>query len=384
MILDQLLALRRRRAPAPLRAGLILCAALSVACSSSTTPPPADPTGSTPMFGPNDMPPGTRVQINRGGQWYPGTIVQPLGSDRFVVSYDGAGPEWNEAVGMDRIRTQAGGGSPTAAQDYRVGEKVLVTSQNRVLLADVVGQLGATAWRVHYDGYGPEAVEYVGAERLRRPYVGLSAHAVGEAVTVDVNGQPLPARIVALSGSDRWIVRYDGYAPQYDQEIGPDRLRAQAPPPAPVAIGPSVPPAPAEPPAKPDKAGKKGGKAEPPAAAPLLNAPLQVGDAVVVSQRGALFPATIVAIGSAGQWRVRFDGAFSGDEDVAADRVQRLHPPVKGAALAQNQLVLIEWHGLYVPGKILKEQDRGQYKVRYDGLGAESDDIVPQKRLRPR
>jgi hypothetical protein len=301
-----------------------------------------------------------------------------------VVSYDGAGPEWNEAVGMDRIRTQAGGASSGPAQDYRPGEKVLVTSQNRVLLADVVGQLGATAWRVHYDGFGPEAVEYVGADRIRRPYLGMSAHPVGEAVTVDVNGQPLPARIVAVTGPDRWLVRYDGYGPQYDQEIGQDRLRAPAPPPAPVAIGPSAPAAPAEPPAKPDKAGKKGGKAEPPPAAPPVNAPLQVGDAVVVSQRGALFPATIVGVGSAGQWRVHFDGAFGGDEDVAVDRVQRLHPPPKGAALAPNTAVLIEWHGLYVPGKILKEQDKGQYKVRYDGLGPESDDIVPQKRLRPR
>jgi hypothetical protein len=383
MIRDHLLALRSRRAPRPLHAGLILSAALAVACSSSTTPPPADTPNATGMFGPNDLAPGTRVEINRGGQWYPGTIVQPLGGERFVVSYDGAPPEFNEAVGMDRIHTVASGASPGVARDYRIGEKVLVTSQNRVLLADVVQQVSNVAWRVHYDGYGPEVGEYVGADRLRRPFVGMSTRAVGEAVVVDVNGQALPARIIALSAADRWIVRYDGYGPQYDQEITEARLRAPAPP-AVSAPAPAPAVAPVEPPAKPEKGGKKAGKAEPPPVAPPANAPLQVGDKVVVSQRGALFPATLAAPGSAGQWRVRFEGPGGGEEEVAVDRVQRLNPPAKGVALASNQAVLIEWHGLYVPGRVLKEHDKGQYKIRYEGLGPESDDIVPLKRLRTR
>lgn len=386
MIRDHLLALLRRHAPRPRSAGLILSAALTVACSSGTPPPPADPSTATGMFGPNDMAPGTRVEINRGGQWYPGAIVQPLGGDRFVVSYDGAGPQYNEAVGLDRIHTLGAGGAPVVPRDYHVGEKVLVMSQNRVLLGDVVQQVSNVAWRVHYDGYPPEAMEYVGADRLRRPFAGLSSHAVGEAVLVDVNGQTLPARILALSAADRWIVRYDGYGAQYDQEIGESRLRAPAPPPAVVmpALPPPVEPAP--PPAKPEKGGKKA-RVEPPPpvvpAPPPPPAPLQVGDTVVVRQRGALFQATIAAPGSAGQWRVRFDGA-GGDEEVTADRVQRLNPPTRGAALPPNQAVLVEWHGLYVQGKILKEQEKGQYKIRYDGFGPESDDIVPQKRLRPR
>jgi hypothetical protein len=115
-----------------------------------------------------------------------------------------------------------------------------------------------------------------------------------------------------------------------------------------------------------------------------VNVPPQVGDTVVVSQRGALFPATIVAPGSAGQWRVRFDGPGGGEEEVLMDRVQRLNPVAKAAAIAPGQAVLVEWHGLYAAGKVLKEQEKGQYKIRYDGLGPESDDIVPLKRIRPR
>ena len=136
---------------------------------------------------------------------------------------------------------------------------------------------------------------------------------------------------------------------------------------------------------KSHKGGKKGGAAPPPAAPPVPPPPppLQVGDAVVVSQRGVFFPATITAAGSGGAWKIRFEGSAT-DEEVAADRVKRASLPGKGEKLQPNQLVLIEWHGLYVPGKVLKEQDKGQYKVRFDGQGPEADEIVPVKRLRLR
>src|SRR4051794_18538661 len=56
-------------------AGLILSAALAVACGSAT-PPPTDATSGAPVFGAADLPPGTHVQVSRAGQWYPATIVQ--------------------------------------------------------------------------------------------------------------------------------------------------------------------------------------------------------------------------------------------------------------------------------------------------------------------
>ena len=84
----------------------MLTATFGAACSPSTTPPPEDATGAA-SFGPNDLAPGTHVQVNKNGQWLPATIAQPLGGDRFIVAYDGFGPQWNEAVGMDRIKAGA-------------------------------------------------------------------------------------------------------------------------------------------------------------------------------------------------------------------------------------------------------------------------------------
>jgi hypothetical protein len=372
---------------------LVLAAAFGAACTPSTTPAPTDPNAAA-SFGPSDLSPGTHVTVNKNGQWLPGSIVQPLGTDRFIVSYDGFGPQWNEPVGMDRIKT----GSAAATVDFHPGDKVVATSQGHLMLGDILQQVSAGTWRVHYDGYGPEAVENVTEDRLARPFLGVSAHAVGEAVMVEANGQTLPAKVIAATAQNRWLVRFDGYNPQYDQEIRAERIHtAPAPllmplvPPPPVAVvaPPVAAPPVVEPPAKPekDKGKKVKVKPEPVAApvapAPAAAAPLAIGDAVLVSQRGSWIAATITAAGAnAGAWKVKYEGG--NEEEVTADRVQRLGALAKGAHFAANQLVTVEWHGVYVTGKVVKEDGKGFYRIRFDGQGAEADESVAAKRLHPR
>ena len=55
--------------------------------------------------------------------------------------------------------------------------------------------VSAETWRVHYDGFGPEAAENVGVDCIRRPFTGPSGHSAGEAVVVDVNGRSSPEKI---------------------------------------------------------------------------------------------------------------------------------------------------------------------------------------------
>jgi hypothetical protein len=375
-------------------AALVLAAAFGAACTPSTTPAPVDESAGA-SFGPNDLSPGTHVTVNKNGQWLPGTIVQPLGADRFTVAYDGFGPQWNEAVGMDRIKA----GAATAAVDYHPGDKVVVASQGHLMLGDVLQQVAAGTWRVHYDGYGPEAAENVASDRIHRPFLGVSAHPVGESVMVEANGQTLPAKVIAVTAQSRWLVRFDGYNPQYDQEVTLERIHAAppvvvAPPPPVVAPPPPVvvaPPPAVEPPAKPEKDKGKKGKVKPepvPVAAPVVAAPAvaappQIGDAVLVSQRGSWVTATITAAGAnAGAWKVKYEGG--NEDEVSSDRVQRLGALAKGARYNANQLVMVEWHGVFVPGKVLKEDGKGSYRIRFDGQGAESDEVVPVKRLHPR
>jgi hypothetical protein len=373
-------------------AGAILVAALTAACSPSTqAQPPADPSNAVPTFGANDMPPGTKVMVARQGQWLPATIVQPLAEGRFLVHYDNTGNEWNEVVGPDRIKSNGPAGP---ARDYRPGEKVLVTYQGKTLLADVVVQSGADQWRVHYDGWGPEAAETVGPDRIRRPFTGQSAHNVGDALLVDVNGQALPAKVIALSAADKWVVRFDSYGAQYDQEVGADRIKPPAPaaaPPPPPAPPPVEPPPVAKVDEKADKKGKEKDKGKekekdkPKApvgeAAPApQSGPPGTGETVFVNVRGAWFPATVSATASGG-FKVKFGGGA--EEEIPADRILREPASTKGLRYQPGQLVLVGYKGVYVPAKVIKAEGK-DYKVRFEGTGPEEDEVVQVKRLRPR
>jgi hypothetical protein len=369
----------------------VACGALAVSSSACTkaAPPHAAPSGTSSMGSAQpDLVPGSAVSVSRGGRVWPAHVVRQVAADRYLVHYDGLGAEWDEVVGNDRIA----GRSPVAlAHDYHVGEKVLVSAQGRRLAGDVIAPVGPDLWRVHYDGYGPEVAESVGPERLARPFPGPTAHPAGEAVGIEVSGRVMPAKVVAALAADRWLVRFDGFGAQYDQEVAPDRLRA-APVMAPVvATPPPAPPPPPEPidKAKADKTKGKGKGDKKPDAAPAApvvpTGPPQVGDAVLVAQRGGFFAAgTVVAVG-VGSFRVHYEGpGAASDEDVAADRIARAAAPLKGVKYQANQPVFIEWHGVFVGGKVLKESGDGAYKVRFDGFGPDSDEVVQVKRLRPR
>ncbi len=364
-----------------LRASAVLAAALAVGCTTPPTPP-ADPTASpAPNFGAGDMPPGTHVQVAKQGQWWPAVIVQPMGEGRFLIHYDNADDCWNEVVGPDRLKPLASAGP---ARDYHPGERVLVTYKGRLLVGEIVMQVAADSWRVHYDGFGPEAAESVGADRIRRPFTGPSGHAVGETVVVDVNGQQLHAKILAASSADHWIVRYDNFGPEYDQEVGVDRIRvaaAAAPPPPPAA----APPAPPAPP-KPVVAAPPPPKAKPSAPPPVSDAPSvpagppAVGEQVLVSLHGAWFSGTVTAVGASA---IKVKYAAGGEEELPADHVLREPTSTRGQHYQPGQLVLIDYKGVFVPGKVLRQEGK-DYKIRFDGQGPAGDEILPSIRLRPR
>jgi hypothetical protein len=379
----------------------VLAAAIAAAgCTpAATTPPAADPSSALPSFGGGDMPPGTHVQVARQGQWYGATILQPLGEGRFLVHYDNTGNEWNEPVGPDRLKAFPGGGAPAGpARDYHAGEKVLVTFQNRLLLGEIVTQVGADSWRVHYEGFGAEASESVGPDRMKRPFAGASGHHVGESLVVDVNGTPLPAKVLAVSSADHWVVRFESFGPQYDQEVGIDRIKAAGPPTAEIKAEKAVEKA-AEKAAevkvekatvKAEKAAEKAAekvaekaKPKPPAeGAPAVPVgPPSVGENVLVSVRGAWFPASVVGV-AAGTVKVKFTAG--GEEDVPEGHVLRGPESTRGLHYQPAQLVLIDYKGVFVPGKVLKQEGKAEYKVRFDGQGPEGDEVIPVKRLRPR
>jgi len=366
---------------------LALSLALSLAACSGASPSTETPGSGAADFTPT-VPHGTTVFVNRQGQWLPATVVQHTGPTTVTVHYEGMPTEWDEDVQFERVRSRpAPPGAAAAATDFKANETVLVKNQNRLLLAEVVQQLDAGTFRVHYAGYGPEMVENVPTARIQRPFTGATANPAGTAVLVEVGGpQPMPGKVVAVIAAEQWIVRLDGAGPQYDQQVGPDRIRpAAAALPAPTATAPAATTtAPATTAPKPAATAPKPATPAPVIPTPAAPVPLKTGDAVLLLVRSVYYPATVVGAGAAtGTLKVRVEGQ-SADEEAALDRLVRLQDPLKGVKYQIGQQVFIEWHGVYAPGKVIKEAGAGNYKVRVDGKGAEADEIIPISRLRPR
>jgi hypothetical protein len=61
----------------------------------------------------------------------------------------------------------------------------------------------------------------------------------GDEVDVEWGGSFYPARIVAVHGQDLYLVHYEGYSDDWDEEVGADRIRGRTNSPVPL-----VPPAP--------------------------------------------------------------------------------------------------------------------------------------------
>jgi len=88
-----------------------------------------------------------------------------------------------------------------------------------------------------------------------------------------------------------------------------------------------------------------------------------------------------VAPGAAGAFKVKF---ATGEEEVPGDKLLREPASLKGLHYQVGQLVLVHYKGVYVAAKVLKQEGKSDYKVRFEGTGPEEDEVVQVKRLRPR
>jgi hypothetical protein len=181
-------------------------------------------------------------------------------------------------------------------------------------------------------------------------------------------------------------VRFDGFGPEYDQEVAADRFRPRAPAETVAALQPAAAPSPAPP----------GPAVAPPAGGGASARPFQANDDVFVAHRGVYHLATLIGAGAGDRWRVRYKSSAVGsekgseggpagsDEEVAESRLNRFGNLDKGSRLEPKQNVFVEYHGVFFPGRITRSPAKGQYQIRYENFGPEADEIVPARRLRPR
>ena len=143
-----------------------MAARLTPAAAQQPAAAPSSAAGSATdapaLLGDTDPKSAARVFVAWGGSYCPAEILAHLDAGRVAIHYVGWGSEWDEIVGPARLAYELGR-SPKRA---RVGEQLYVEWQGSYWPARVIGLDGSNA-RIHYEGYGPEWDETVGADRLR-------------------------------------------------------------------------------------------------------------------------------------------------------------------------------------------------------------------------
>lgn len=203
--------------------------------------------------------PGQPVLVEWGSTWWNARVVAEVGRNRWRIRYDGYSADHDETVGSRRIRP-ADDSTPDDAWDpswdaepddappappavspvaqvapqvpapyappaamfvtFGVGAAVDVFWQSRWYAATVLRVEGPAAWRIHYVGYGNDWDEIVGPERIR-PRQPMSTTAKGTAVAVGfavVAG--LVAAMVFLTSAQRGTVPATGTTVSAPTSVG--------------------------------------------------------------------------------------------------------------------------------------------------------------------
>jgi hypothetical protein len=129
--------------------------ALPVASSAQTAKPVAAAVAKTHVA-------GDSLFVEWGGSWWKATAIAPLSDGRTVIHYDGWSEDYDEVAKPRRIRTVLAN-LPTP----NLGETVFVEWKGSWWPAKVL-KVAKGAYRIHYDGYGPEWDEDIASSRLTR------------------------------------------------------------------------------------------------------------------------------------------------------------------------------------------------------------------------
>jgi hypothetical protein len=136
-------------------------------------------------------------------------------------------------------------------------------------------------------------------------------HQVGDHVLVEWRGAEYSAVIVAVEGPSRFVVHYDGYSDDWDEEIPATRIRGR------LSMTPV-----SGPPAKPAPVRARAGASALSDAGP--RSVYREGERVRVEWHGSIYPATITGVLGDDRYRVHYEGyGNEWDEDVGLNRIQR-------------------------------------------------------------
>lgn len=154
---------------------------------------------------------------------------------------------------------------------------------------------------------------------------------VGDKALVSWSGGWYAATVLEV-GEGTYKIRYDGWSADWDEWVGPARMRlpdggsVAAPPTAPApSSGKVAPRRPAPQPVPTPAPAPAPAPAPQPDPAPAVSSDIyRVGDRAWVAWTGGRYLATVIEVGPGGQYKIRYDGYDSRwDEWVTSARMQR-------------------------------------------------------------
>lgn len=102
---------------------------------------------------------GDKVSVQWKGQWYPATVLK-VDNNKCFIHYDGYASSWDEWVGPARIKG-------IAAPAFNVGDSVQVKWKGSWYPAKILKEQNGQFF-IHYDGYGSNWDEWVGLGRIKK------------------------------------------------------------------------------------------------------------------------------------------------------------------------------------------------------------------------
>jgi len=141
---------------------------------------------------------GDHVLVEWRGGDYPAVIVGVEGSARLRVHFDGYSDDWDETLPATRVKARlsaqpnaiaargqpmraahpspsastsarpATSTAPTSTALYHVGDRIRVEWHGSIYPASITELVGEDRYRIHYEGFGNEWDETIGAQRIQR------------------------------------------------------------------------------------------------------------------------------------------------------------------------------------------------------------------------
>jgi hypothetical protein len=140
-----------------------------------------------------------------------------------------------------------GGPLGACSRSYQVGDEVMVEWEGKEYPAVILSQESAAKFKVHFEGYEDSWDEVVPKSRVKGPKTGdeprvepptkvrakaleaakTNTYKVGDHVRVEWHGKYYPATVVEIMGKEQYRVHYEGYGPEWDENVGLARVQGR-------------------------------------------------------------------------------------------------------------------------------------------------------------